>query len=107
LNYSFTIFETIVSPKTFVAFNIYTPEVYDLMGKMVLQKNVQAGAALYFYEYANNSWYKVSEYESLDVVQDWSKIQNIPVPLTKIGEDTDGFMTYNGKSVVISGEHEW
>lgn len=39
---------------------------------------VNAGAALYFYDVASNSYTKVSEYESLDVVLDWSAIQNKP-----------------------------
>jgi uncharacterized surface anchored protein len=39
---------------------------------------VNAGAALYFYDVAGNTYTKVSEYESLDVVLEWSAIQNKP-----------------------------
>lgn len=39
---------------------------------------VNAGAALYFYDVVGNSFTKISEYESMDVVLDWSAIQNKP-----------------------------
>lgn len=39
---------------------------------------VSTGAALYFYDVTGNSYTKISEYESMDVVLDWSAIQNKP-----------------------------
>lgn len=39
---------------------------------------VISGAALYVYDFATTTWYKVSEYESMDVVLDWASIQNKP-----------------------------
>lgn len=39
---------------------------------------VTAGAALYFYNKATNTFTKVSEYESLDIVLQWNNIQGRP-----------------------------
>ena len=77
---------------------------------------VQAGAAMYVYQLATTTWIKVSEYESMDLVLEWSAIQNKPTSavadiddavskrhshanktqLDKLGEDGDGLLTYNG-----------
>jgi hypothetical protein len=40
---------------------------------------VNAGAALYAYNNADDSFTKVSEYESLDIQLEWSQIQNRPL----------------------------
>ena len=78
--------------------------------------SVQTGAAMYVYQLATTTWIKVSEYESMDLVLEWSAIQNKPTSavadiddavskrhnhsnktqLDKIGEDGDGLLTYNG-----------
>ena len=65
------------------------------------------GSALYFYDHATTTWYKVSEFESLDVTLDWANIQNVPVVLTHFSEDGEGNLIHNGKSFVINGVHEW
>lgn len=39
---------------------------------------VSSGAALYFYDFVNTTWYKVSEFESLDVTLEWSAINGRP-----------------------------
>lgn len=39
---------------------------------------VDAGSALYAYDFATTTTYKLAEYESMDVVLDWSDIQNAP-----------------------------
>ena len=76
---------------------------------------VNLGAAMYVYLLATAEWIKISEYESLDLVLEWSAIQNKPASsvadiddavnkkhlhanktqLDKIGEDGDGNFTYN------------
>lgn len=86
--------------------------------------SVASGAALYAFNNSNDTWVKVSEYESLDVTLQWSAIQGRPtsttaqidsavsqahshsnkVYLDKIGE-TGGNMTYNGAP--IGGSSEW
>lgn len=80
---------------------------------------VDAGAALYSYEVATSTWYKLSEYESMDVVVTWNAISGKPTSsaaqidsavsqththankaaLDKVGEDANGDLTYNGSSV--------
>ena len=77
---------------------------------------VISGAALYFYNVSNTTWYKISEFESLDVSLTWASLENKPsssvadiddavsrrhshankAELDKVGEDADGKLTYNG-----------
>lgn len=79
---------------------------------------VESGGATYLYNHATSTWLKVSEAESMDVVLDWSKIQNGPsstpaniddavtkrhshsnkTQLDEIGE-AGGEMTYKGSQV--------
>lgn len=79
---------------------------------------VAAGSATYAYRLSTTTWYKVAEYESMDLVIDWSMIQNKPTStaaaidaavanshthanatqLGLIGE-ASGEMTYNGQNV--------
>lgn len=80
---------------------------------------VAAGSALYAYSYLTTTTYKIAEYESMDVIVQWSSISGRPVStpaqidsavsqahshsnkaqLDKIGEGGDGGMTYNGLPV--------
>lgn len=80
---------------------------------------VRTGGALYVYNKSANSYIKVSEFESMGVVLDWSNIQNKPVStiaeiddavskrhshinsgqLSKIGEDSGGNLTYNNSLI--------
>lgn len=80
---------------------------------------VQSGAALYVYNKTANTYIKVSEFESLDLILDWSKIQNGPTStvadiddavskrhshlnsdqLAKIGEDPSGNLTFNNSLI--------
>ncbi len=80
---------------------------------------VDSGAALYAYDKANDTFTKVSEYESMDVVVSWTNIQGRPTStpsqidqavanshthanktnLDKISEDADGEITYDGEPV--------
>lgn len=77
---------------------------------------VSSGAATYIFEVETNTWHKISETESIDMVIDWDNLQNKPnaVPvliddavnkrhshanitqLSKIGQDLEGNLTYNG-----------
>lgn len=79
---------------------------------------VTTGSALYAYRESDDSFLKVSEYESLDVVIQWANIQGKPTSspahideavtlrhthankaqLDKIGEDAEG-LTYDGQPV--------
>ena len=88
---------------------------------------VASGAATYVYDFGNTTWVKISEAESLDVVLDWSNIQNGPssspaaidaavadshthankTQLDKIGENGDGNLTYDGDEFVQSGSTAW
>lgn len=78
---------------------------------------VNTGAALYIYDLAAEAFTKVSEFESMDVVLEWSAIQGRPSSsvadiddavarkhshtnlalLEKIGEDAQGKLMYNGQ----------
>lgn len=83
---------------------------------------VASGAATYVYRLSNTSWIKVSEAESLDMILNWSNIQGRPsssssaidtavanshthsnkTQLDKIGQNSDGFLTYDGSLPVIA-----
>ena len=80
---------------------------------------VASGAATYVYDLANTTWVKISEAESMDVVLQWSNVQNKPTSavadiddavtkrhshtnktqLDLIGESVDGLLTYNSAVV--------
>lgn len=80
---------------------------------------VDSGSALYAYSKSAATWYKVAEYESMDVVVAWDDISGRPTSssaqiddavskahqhsnmaqLSKIGEDGSGNMTYDGSAV--------
>jgi hypothetical protein len=83
---------------------------------------VASGAATYVYRLASTSWIKISEAESLEAVTSWANIQGRPsssasaidatvanshthankTQLDKIGENGDGFFTYNNNLPVIA-----
>jgi hypothetical protein len=83
---------------------------------------VDAGAATYIYRNSDDSWTKISEFESLDVILNWSDIVGRPTSavadiddavtrrhthsnrteLDLIGEDANGNMDYNGLPLVIA-----
>jgi hypothetical protein len=86
---------------------------------------VTAGAALYFWDNAASTWTKISEYESMDVVVQWSSIQGKPTStpaqidaavtnahthsnkatLDLLGAGANG-LTYNGADVTTTWSTE-
>lgn len=82
---------------------------------------VAAGAATYVWNEGPDTWIKIAEYESMDVVVTWASISGKPTSavadiddavakrhthsnltqLNKIGEDGDGHLTYNGAAVSV------
>lgn len=73
-------FNTVEVVADMAARNALTPtaNVQVLVLDASADATVVSGAALYVYDFATTTWYKVSEYESLDVVLDWASIQNKP-----------------------------
>ena len=89
---------------------------------------VKAGAATYIYDASSQQFTKISEFESLDLVQSWDNIVDGPestpeqidesvlrshahansAQLAKVGQDAQGEFTYNGQYPLarISSE-EW
>ena len=89
---------------------------------------VKAGAATYIYNASSQLFTKISEFESLDLVQSWDSIVDGPestpeqidqsvlkahahansTQLAKVGQDAQGEFTYNGQYTLerISSE-EW
>lgn len=85
---------------------------------------VTSGAATYLYRVSTTSWIKLSEAESFDLVLEWVNIQGKPTSsptaidtavsnshthtnktqLDKIGENADGFFTYNNAFPKIGWE---
>ena len=91
-------------------------------------ETVSAGAAMYLYDSTNESWHKVTEYESLDLELSWDNIDGKPnAPVAEIDDavaashihenmdvllqlsDVDGKLQYNGEDVggVITNGNEW
>ena len=85
---------------------------------------VTSGAATYLYRVSTTSWIKLNEAESIDLVLQWANIQGKPTSsptaidtavsnshthtnktqLDKIGENADGFFTYNNAFPKIGWE---
>mgnify|MGYP001627071213 CR=1 FL=1 len=103
--------------------NIAARDALNLTGnKFVLvldasaDPTVNSGAATYAWRASNNTWVKISEYESMDVVLTWESIQNRPnssvadidsavaqrhihanfTQLNKISENANGDFQYSG-----------
>ncbi len=96
-------------------------------------ETVNAGAAMYLYDFTNESWHKVTEYESQDLALSWDNIDGKPessaesiddaVGMSHIHEnmdvldqlsEVDGKLQYNGVDVggvitdgVITDGNEW
>lgn len=88
-------------------------------------ETVSAGGASYVYNKTAATWVKTSESESMDLIFNWDKIVGKPTStasaiddavvkshthinktsLDKIGQDVDGNLTYDGKT--IAGSTQW
>ena len=93
--------------------------VYAYVQDATADSTVDSGGATYLYDYANTTWIKTAEAESMDVVLQWASIQGGPssspaniddavtkrhahankTELDKIGENAAGEMTYSGTQV--------
>ena len=89
--------------------------------------SVNSGAATYIYSDASSSFEKIAEYESMDLAINWADIQNKPTSsvadiddsvakkhthpnktqLDKVGEDGNGYFTYNSQNYVVAGITGW
>lgn len=85
---------------------------------------VTSGSALYAYDFNATTWYKLAEYESMDVVVQWGDIQGGPVSLPaaidtavsqahshsnktvldKLSEDVSGDLLYGGAALKTQWE---
>lgn len=106
-----------------------TKSAFVYVADATADETVNAGAAMYLYDFVNTTWHKVTEYESLDLVLSWENITGKPAStpeeidtvvsqshihenkatLDLIGVDDDGQLTYNGDVVggVITNGNEW
>lgn len=97
--------------------NALTPEVATiaLVIDATDDSTVELGAATYVYNPSNETWTKISEHESMDVIVNWSDIQGKPTSsaaaidqavqdshthgnkpqLDKVSEDVDGVVMYD------------
>lgn len=96
---------------------VFTANAFTLVIDATGDTSVTSGAALYLWDNTNKTFTKVAEYESLDLVLQWSDIQNKPTSsvtdiddavakkhahanatkLDKVGEDANGLFTYNSE----------
>lgn len=88
---------------------------------------VDSGAALYIYKQSTDTYSKLTEYESLDVIVNWTDIVGRPnktkleieqavdashthankPQIDKVGEDGDGDITYGGEPVMQTKTTNW
>lgn len=77
-------------------------DLYDGLRVHVLDATgdatVASGWAEYVYSASAGIWVKIAEKESMDVVTDWSNVQNIPVVLKALSV-INGALAYNGAVV--------
>ena len=75
--------------------------------------SVDSGWAIYSYVESTDSWSKIAEQESLDIIEDWSNIQNGPVATaTEIDtavnkmhdHNTDTYLDYGGSNQVSAAD---
>jgi hypothetical protein len=77
-------------------------DLYDGLRVHVLDATgdatVESGWAEYVYSLSAGIWVKIAEKESMDVVADWSNVQNIPAVLKALSA-INGALAYNGAVV--------
>lgn len=75
--------------------------------------SVESGWAIYSYVEVDQSWSKIAEQESLDIIEDWSNIQNGPVAtaneidtaVNKMHDhNTDTYLDYGGSNQVSAAD---
>lgn len=105
-----------------------TKSAFVYVADATADESVNAGAAMYLYDYVNTTWHKVTEYESLDLVLSWDNITGKPDSSVADIDDAvakrhshanmavldlltapDGQLLYNGAPVggVITNGNEW
>lgn len=55
-----------------------TKSTFVYVADATADETVTAGAAMYLYDYGGETWHKVTEYESLDLVLSWENITGKP-----------------------------
>lgn len=105
-----------------------TKSMFVYVADATADETVSAGAAMYLYDLSNETWHKVTEYESLDLVLSWDNISGKPessaediddavatrhihenATVLEMLSDIDGQLLYNGVPVggVITDGNEW
>ena len=105
-----------------------TKSTFVYVADATIDETVSAGAAMYLYDFPNETWHKVTEYESLDLVVNWDNINGKPSSSVADIDDAvakrhshanmavldlltapGGKLQYNGEDVggVISNGNEW
>ena len=105
-----------------------TKSTFVYVADATIDETVSAGAAMYLYDSPNETWHKVTEYESLDLVLSWDNIADKPessagaidsavadrhihenMNVLDLLSDFDGKLQYNGVDVagVITDGNEW
>lgn len=57
---------------------VLTASVLVFVMDATADPTVHQGSAMYVWDQVNSAWYKIAEYESLDIVLDWTNIQGGP-----------------------------
>ena len=105
-----------------------TKSTFVYVADATIDETVTAGAAMYLYDLTNETWHKVTEYESLDLVLSWDNIDDKPessadaidsavakrhshdnMAVLDLLTVTDSKLQYNGEDVggVITNGNEW
>lgn len=94
-----------------------TTNLFVFVKDATADETVNVGSASYVYEVATQTFTKIAEYESTDLILSWENITNKPsssvvtiddavnkrhahanaTQLAKVGEDAEGNLTYGGK----------
>ena len=64
---------------------------------------VVSGAAMYFYDMSTTTWYKVSEFESMDVTITWDSIQGKPTSSVADIDDAVALKHSHANMTVLNG----
>jgi hypothetical protein len=67
-----------------------------LVGDATDDPEIDAGAAIYFYNAADQTYTLTARLADLYIVQDWGDILNIPPAVSGLGVDANGNLTFGG-----------